>query len=256
MISMLMVFFLTCLTTFASDMRVWDVPVGVSQMIPIKSPVLKIPRYNFFFSSDNYNFRLANKLITKEIAVAVLPPEYALKAVWTGADLDIVGKVSKHYVYLVSREKNKNITKESIRNKKILLLENSSDEFYLKKYLGGVQYQKIIGTAFELGNSVSKISGSDFVLMDSINYFLLKKKNPGVSALRIESGVYYIVTLLRENEMMFNPLTREIFKKNNIHYDDLTKSDLAELKDLNNFMLKKQLGQERFEALFFGLMQR
>lgn len=256
MILILMSFLFTCLTIFASETRVMDVQVGGSLVIPVPTSVLKTPRYNFFFSSDNYNFRLVNKLIAKEVVVAILPPEYALKAVWTSNALDIVGKTSKHYVYLVSREKNKKITKENIKNKKILLLENSADEFYLKKYLGKIQYQRIPGTAIDLANSVSKNDGSDYILMDSMSYFLLKKEALGISALKIESGVYYIVTLQRDNEIMFSPATRDLFKKNNMSYDDLTKEDLVELKILNNSMFKKRLGQEYFEELLFGLMQR
>lgn len=256
MISLVIGLIVTCLTTFGSDLKVVDVLVGVDQAIPIVSSDLKSSGYNFIFSKDDYNFRLTNKMISKELTVAILPPEYALKAVWTSADLDIVGKISKHYVYLVSREKNKSISKESIKNKKILLLENSTDEFYLKKYLGGIQYEKVYGTAFELMSSIDKKEKSDFLLIDSSNYLLLKKKHPMISALKIEAGVYYIVTLMRENEIMLNPLTRDAFKKNKIEYYNLTKNDLGELKNLNNSIFKKKLSQERFEELFLGLMQR
>lgn len=256
MILILMSILLTCLTTFASDIRVLDVKVGVSHMTPIKFSILRNSKYNFFFSSDEYNFRLANKIVTQEVAVAILPPEYALKAIWGSDSLDIVGKTSKHYLYLVSNAQSKSITKESIRNKKIFLLENSADEFYLKKYLNGIQYQKKHGTALEWENSINKKDKADFVLMDSMNYFLLKKKSPGIDALRIEGGVYYVMTLLRESERMLNSLTRETFKKNNIYYSDLTKNDLAELKDLNDSMLKRKISQDKFEVMFFGLMQR
>lgn len=256
MISMLIGLILTSLTIFASGLRIVDVQVGVDQSITIASPILTTSAYNFIFSRDDYSFRLANKMITKEVTVAILSPEYALKAVWTSADLDIVGKVSKHYLYLVSREKNKKINKESIKNKKVFLLENSADEFYFEKYLGGIQYEKVLGTFIELMNSVDKKERSDFLLMDSKNYLLLKKKEPTISALKIEAGVYYIVTLMRENEIMFNSLTRDAFKINKINYYNLTKSDLEELKDLNNSISKKKFSQEYFEELFLGLMQR
>lgn len=253
---MILMLMLTCLTTFASDIGAVKARVGVSQMIPIKFPILKNSKHNFLFSSDDYNFRLVNKLVTRDVEVAVLPPEYALKAIWGRDDLDIVGKTSKHFIYLVSSEKNKSFTRESLKNKKVFILENSADEFYFKKYLNGVQYQRVSGTALELVNLVNKKNDADFFLFDSSNFFLLKKRNPTVGALKIEAGVYYVMTSLRENERILDPLTRKIFKKNNLDYYDLTKADLAELKDLNNSMFKRNTSQESFEMLFMGLMQR
>ena len=241
---------------FASDVRTLDVPVGVDQTISTSSKILKTARHKFIIKSDDYYLRLSNKLINKEIVVAFLPPEYALKAVWTSGALDIIGKSFKHYIYLVNRGGNKDFNKKNIQNKKILLLENSADEFYLKRYLAGTQYQKITGTALDLMNAVSKTHWPDYVVLDSASYFLLKKKIPKISALKIEAGVYYVVTLMRENEIMFNPVTREVFKDHNIPYYDLTKSDLVDLRDLNNSMIKKRLSQKNFEQLFIELIQR
>jgi hypothetical protein len=256
MISMLTSLLLLCFTALANDARVLDVPVGVSQVMAAPSKILKTPKYNFIFNHDDYSFRLVNKLITKEVIIAFLPPEYALKAIWTSEALDIVGKGSKHYLYLVSNDKNKNFVKENLKNKKILMLENSADEFYLKKYLGGVLYKKYKGTAFELLNAFENKEKPDYVLMDSMSYYLLKKKKAGLAAFRIDGGVYYVLTLMRENETMFNPLSREIFIKNNIPYYDLNKRDLVELKNLNNSMIKKHLAQKNFEFLHSELMQR
>ncbi len=256
MISLLFGIFFSCLSAFSSDVSLVDVKVGVSQAIPIQSKMFKTPKYNFIFSSDDYNFRLAYKLITKEVFVALLPPEYALKAIWASDNLDIVGKTFQHDVYLVSPDKNKVISKESIKDKNIFLLENSADEFYLKKYLGNIQFQKKSMTALEMMKLVEKRDGVGFILMDSMNYLKLKKKDNKINALRIDGGVYYIVMLEASNLIMLDSESKNAFKKNKIPYSEITKNDLRELKDLNNFIVKKRLGQENFEALYSMLMLR
>ncbi|QDK40048.1 hypothetical protein DOM21_00960 [Bacteriovorax stolpii] len=202
------------------------------------------------FEYDRFSLRTMNRTIGGELSMSILSPQNTIQSMWYGEIL-VKRVIDDFYAYILFSPKLGKIDKEKLENKTIGVIPNSTNEYFLKKYLGKIQYRKMAVNSRDLEvliNSGFVLNGQsvDAVVVDPELYNQYKK----LSSIKFNAGFYFLVLGAKSETFVSEPAFINALKKNGIRPRNITPLDFGAVKELNESLLKDKKDREQFEVNF------
>lgn len=231
-----------------------NLKVGVPDSMKAKSFHYKKLRNDISVINYDYNLKLMNDYVSGALDVVVLPEEYVLMAIGTSYFNEVIARFGKHKYYLVMPV---GIKKNSER--KILLRENSLEDYYFRKFSGSQNYKVVYANSYEIQESIKngfsfKNEKIDGVVLSEQNY-LHNKSSTKLKAIPFEGGQNYALALSQDNWFLNDETVSKILRDKGIKFQKIEQVDMVKLNELSHFLHKKKNAESLFKSMSESLIQ-
>lgn len=209
--------------------------------------------FNFYYNESE--LVLLNQLISGQIDMAILSTEYALKALWYGHGCQIIAKAGPKTKQLLTRKQTyKKLNKFWFKDKKILLIKNSAEEYYLKQYFQNLNFKKTFANSNQKKDTIKNSLNFNGEPVDAVfeeNFNNINKANLDMTP--VPFGDYFVVARHAFASSLKNGISHKAFASQKLSLNKLKKADVYEIKKINDFLVKKIPG-DAFDISFSEMM--